>query len=298
MRAPTTGACTRAPLTRACAFFRPALRVRGRRRGNATMPTGMTSAAPPRVLVVAHRTAATPRLLDEVRSAPTVPIPSRCWCPRPYWDPDTDEAAITLGLAIPLLSEAAGGKVEGIVGDSDPFVAVQQTLERGDFDELIISTLPARVSRWLRRDLPPPPRGGVRPARHYGHRRVTGARPDWVNSRSDDTEARFYLSLAVAQRVLARATGATAQISISFGLDLRAIALPRLRVTGLPSIGSVDQTCRPSALVWKEPGKAAPASEESGHADASRPLIARRRSARGGKPPPAGREVLRSHDVA
>jgi hypothetical protein len=119
------------------------------------MEIAMTSAAPTRVLVVAHRTAATPRLLDEVRSRARR---SRCTftllVPRPYWDPDTDEAAITLELAIPLLTEAAGGTVEGIVGDSDPFVAVQQALVRGDFDELIISTLPARVSRWLRRDLP------------------------------------------------------------------------------------------------------------------------------------------------
>jgi hypothetical protein len=76
--------------------------------------------------------------------------------PRPYWDPDTDEAAITLELAIPLLAEAAGGTVEGIVGDNDPFVAVQHAVERGEFDELIISTLPARVSRWDRRDLPHP----------------------------------------------------------------------------------------------------------------------------------------------
>jgi len=115
----------------------------------------MTSAAPTRVLVVAHRTAATPRLLAEVRSrARRSPCTFALLVPRPYWDPDTDEAAITLELALPLLTEAAGGTVEGIVGDNDPFVAVQQTVEQGDFDELIISTLPERVSRWLRRDLP------------------------------------------------------------------------------------------------------------------------------------------------
>jgi hypothetical protein len=117
--------------------------------------TGMTSAAPTRVLVVAHRTAATPRLLEEVRArARRSPCTFTLVVPRPYWDPETDEAAATLELAIPLLSEAAGGHVEGIVGDSDPFVAVQEAVEGGGFDQIIVSTLPARVSRWLRRDLP------------------------------------------------------------------------------------------------------------------------------------------------
>jgi len=74
--------------------------------------------------------------------------------PRPYWDPDTEQAADTLELAIPLLDEAAGGHVGGIVGDSDPFGAVEQALEGGGFDEIIISTFPARVSHWLRRYLP------------------------------------------------------------------------------------------------------------------------------------------------
>jgi hypothetical protein len=74
--------------------------------------------------------------------------------PRPYWDPDTEEATATLELAIPLLEQAVGGHVEGVIGDSDPFVAVREAVETGAFDEIIISTLPERVSHWLRRDLP------------------------------------------------------------------------------------------------------------------------------------------------
>ena len=77
----------------------------------------------------------------------TLLVPRRCW------DPDTEEAAATLELAIPLLEEAAGGHVEGRVGDGGTFVAVQHTLIRGSYDEIIISTLAARVSQRLRRDL-------------------------------------------------------------------------------------------------------------------------------------------------
>lgn len=108
-----------------------------------------------RVLIVAYRTAATPRLLEEVRArAERSPCSFTLLVPRPYWDPDTEQSAATLELAIPLLDQAAGGHVEGIVGDSDPVTAVQQAVETGDFDEVIISTLPTRVSQWLRRDLP------------------------------------------------------------------------------------------------------------------------------------------------
>jgi hypothetical protein len=115
----------------------------------------MTSVAPTSVLVVAHRTAATPRLLDEIRDrARRSPCRFTLLVPRSYWDPDTDETAATLELALPLLQASAGGHVEGIVGDSDPFVAIQRAIEAGGFDEIIISTLPVRVSRWLRRDLP------------------------------------------------------------------------------------------------------------------------------------------------
>ena len=80
----------------------------------------MTSAAPTRVLVVAHRTAATPTLLDEVRArARRSPCAASPWLvPRPYWDPETEEAAAVLELALPLLDEAAGGHVDGTIWDS------------------------------------------------------------------------------------------------------------------------------------------------------------------------------------
>jgi hypothetical protein len=104
---------------------------------------------------VAYRTAATPKLLEAVRDrAQRGPCAFTLLLPRPYWDPDTEEAALTLELAVPLLEEAAGGRVEGMVGQSDPFVAVRELLGERHFDEVIVSTLPEHVSHWLRRDLP------------------------------------------------------------------------------------------------------------------------------------------------
>jgi hypothetical protein len=115
----------------------------------------MEHVSPTRVLIVAYRTAATPMLLDAVRArAQRSPCSFALLVPRPYWDPDTEEAALTLELAVPLLEDAARGEVEGIVGESDPFEAARQVLERERFDEVIVSTLPERVSHWLRRDLP------------------------------------------------------------------------------------------------------------------------------------------------
>jgi hypothetical protein len=115
----------------------------------------MESSASRSILVVANRTAATPALIDEVRRrASEAPCRFALLVPRAFWDPDTEESAITLELAIPLLDEAAGSHVEGLIGDSDPLVAVTGALENGDYDEIIISTLPARVSHWLHLDLP------------------------------------------------------------------------------------------------------------------------------------------------
>jgi hypothetical protein len=113
------------------------------------------SSTPRRILIVAYRTAATPALLEAVRDrAARGLVRFTLLVPRPYWDPDTEEAALTLELALPLLDQAADEHVEGLVGVPDPFLAVQDALSREPFDEVIISTLPARVSHWLRRDLP------------------------------------------------------------------------------------------------------------------------------------------------
>ena len=107
------------------------------------------------VLIVANRTAATPMLLAEVsRRASQGPCRFTLLVPRPFWDADTEESAITLELAIPVLEEAAGGRVEGLIGGDDPFAAVAAALEAGAYDEIIVSTLPARVSHWLHIDLP------------------------------------------------------------------------------------------------------------------------------------------------
>jgi hypothetical protein len=89
------------------------------------------SSTPRRVLIVAYRTAATPALLEAVRDrAARAPVRFTLLVPRPYWDPDTEQAALTLELALPLLDQAADDRVEGLVGDPDPLVAIQDALAR------------------------------------------------------------------------------------------------------------------------------------------------------------------------
>jgi hypothetical protein len=111
----------------------------------------MESEQSSRVLIVANRTASTPRLIDTVRSrAEASP------CEFALLVPDvTDRKAAdwTLETAQRLLRPAARGRVEGLVGGPDPFESVKDAVREGNFDEIIISTLPRRVSKWLRRDL-------------------------------------------------------------------------------------------------------------------------------------------------
>ena len=49
---------------------------------------------------------------------------------------------------------SAGATVGGEVCDPDPMRAVEAAVTSREFDEIIVSTLPARLSRWLHQDLP------------------------------------------------------------------------------------------------------------------------------------------------
>ncbi len=124
----------------------------------------MESSAPTRVLVVAHKTAATPALIEAVRdraqrgpAAFTLLVPNPAHGLHALVDPEDQEESegqTVLDLAIPLLEDAAGGPVEGLVGDPSPMNAIQDAINLHGFDEVIISTLPARVSKWMKLDLP------------------------------------------------------------------------------------------------------------------------------------------------
>ncbi len=118
---------------------------------------------PAHVLVVAHQTAATQGLLDAVRErAHKSPAKFQLVVPRqPHGmhkvvdpqDTGEDEAQHVLEVALPKLSEAAGHEVTGTLGDSEPLMAIHDAINLGHYDEIIISTLPLGVSRWLKLDL-------------------------------------------------------------------------------------------------------------------------------------------------
>jgi hypothetical protein len=48
----------------------------------------------------------------------------------------------------------AGLPAEGQIGDPDPMVAVEEALGRWQVDEIVVATLPPRLSRWMHQDLP------------------------------------------------------------------------------------------------------------------------------------------------
>jgi hypothetical protein len=112
----------------------------------------METQTPRRTLIVANLTASTPALLQEVeRRATESPTTFALLIP----NVDRKQSADwTPEKALQLLRRAAGAPVDSLTGHDDPFESVRQALADGQFDDVIISTLPRQRSEWLRGDLP------------------------------------------------------------------------------------------------------------------------------------------------
>lgn len=131
---------------------------------------------PARILLVANRTAATDGLCDAVRARAArgqatfhLVVPAHPHGLHKVVDPqegDGGEARRALDDALPALTAAAGGPVTGHVGDAEPLMAIEDALNRARYDEIIISTLPRRLSRWLHIDLVSKARGEGLPVTH------------------------------------------------------------------------------------------------------------------------------------
>ena len=114
-----------------------------------------------RYLIVANRTLAGSHLTSKVRElhergqssfyivVPATPPHGHTWS-------EGEARAIAaqrLASALQLLA-GIGVEAEGEVGDERPTYAIQDVLAKREIDEIIVSTLPPGMSRWLKRDLP------------------------------------------------------------------------------------------------------------------------------------------------
>ena len=116
-----------------------------------------------RVLVVANRTAESPELMEALRTR-TVQGPCEFTLLVPAtphgiaWAADMhaggDEAEVHREAFVEELRQEGLDVANARVGDPDPLAAIQDECNFNTYDELIVSTLPLHVSKWLKVDLP------------------------------------------------------------------------------------------------------------------------------------------------
>ncbi len=104
------------------------------------------------LLVVANRTVDSPELLAALEER-CAQGPIHVTLVAPVLWSEREDARARLDDAVARLRER-GIEAEAVLGDADPMVAVQEVWNPGRFDEVIVSTLPTHVSKWLRIDLP------------------------------------------------------------------------------------------------------------------------------------------------
>jgi len=113
----------------------------------------MASPHPTCTLVMANLTAATPRLLEEIRRRALAGsteflliIPAVPEHAHPDWTPE---------IALRLLKRAAPkAEVQNLDPGADAMAALEHAIKAHEVDEIIVSTVPAHLADWLRRDLP------------------------------------------------------------------------------------------------------------------------------------------------
>jgi hypothetical protein len=115
------------------------------------------------VLVVANRTAESPELLEALkqRAAQGDVVFSLLVPATPHgvaWAADMhsggSEAEQHMEAAVERMRAEGLEVAAGKVGDPDPVAAVQDEVNFTTYDEVVVSTLPGGISKWLKLDLP------------------------------------------------------------------------------------------------------------------------------------------------
>jgi len=117
-----------------------------------------------KVLVVANRTAESPELLAALHARAvhgpcefTLLVPSTphglAWAANTY-DAGNEEAEDHRTAFLEELRVEGLNVEDAKVGDPDPLAAIQDECNFSEYDEVIVSTLPLHISKWLRVDLP------------------------------------------------------------------------------------------------------------------------------------------------
>ena len=116
----------------------------------------------PSYLIVANQTLSSPTLMAAVQERSVegdahfhVVVPATPITHALTWDEKEAEAAAAERLTAVLgRLQAMGADAAGEVGCADPVAATQDALRGQEVDEIILSTLPSGVSRWLGQDVP------------------------------------------------------------------------------------------------------------------------------------------------
>jgi hypothetical protein len=107
------------------------------------------------ILVLAHRTAASPELIEALK-ARQEQGPIHATLVLPADGPGTSSRDVCRKRIDEALAawREAGIKCDGVIGDPVPLQALLDARDPMHHDEVIVCTLPGQSSRWVRADLP------------------------------------------------------------------------------------------------------------------------------------------------